>query len=327
MMHDEEYPSSDQGLVPNPRYSEDQELKPFNEPKFIQWITHGSGTYFPEYHVEIANTIPAGYYRIGFDGKRETYFVKNISYKTDKILELPMPETKEIVNDITKFWKNRKKFDEYELTFKRGVLMYGPPGCGKSHIIQLLVKHLIEVEKGVVFKIETPDDLEKYSGFMHSTFKVIEPNRRIVTIMEDVDAYFRGNKSVESLLLNILDGMNHMDNIVYLATTNYPEDLEDRIANRPSRFDSRHQINLPNEEVRKYYLEHTLKAKDLEEIDINKWVSESDKMSIAHLRELIVSTVIQGNSFEDSIKRLKGMNTEIISSKKFGQKNTVGFKL
>lgn len=299
--------------------------KVFETPKYIQWSTHGSGIYYPEFHVEVCDTIPTGFYSIGWDNNQGKYFVRKQEYKTDNILELPMPETELILSDIRKFWEREAGFRKYGLTYKRGVLMYGPAGCGKSHIIQLIIKHLIEHEKGVVFKLETPEDVERYSTFMHSTFKVIEKTRRIVTIIEDIDGLFHSGKATETLLLNILDGMNHMDNIVYLATTNYPEELADRVMNRPSRFDRRHEIGLPNAAVRKFYLENTLFPEDLAQINIDEWVEKSDKLSVAHLRELIVSTVIQGNSFDETIKLLQDYNDYRPNSKRFGGSRTVGF--
>lgn len=299
--------------------------KVFDTPKYIQWSTHGSGVYYPEFHIEVCDQIPTGFYTIGWDNNQGKYFVRKQEYKTDNILELPMPETEAILDDIKKFWDREAGFRKYGLTYKRGVLMFGPAGCGKSHIIQLIIKRLIEHEKGVVFKLESPEDVERYSTFMHSTFKVIEKTRRIVTIIEDIDGLFHSGKATETLLLNILDGMNHMDNIVYLATTNFPEELADRIMNRPSRFDRRHEIGLPNADVRKFYLEHTLFPEDLEKIDINLWVEKTDKLSVAHLRELIVSTVIQGNTFEETIKLLHDYNDYRPNSKRFGGSKQVGF--
>jgi SpoVK/Ycf46/Vps4 family AAA+-type ATPase len=300
-------------------------VKTFDAPKFIQWVTHGSGVYYPEFHVDVVDEIPTGFYNIGYDSNQAKHFVRKTSYTTDNVLELPMPETQAILKDITGFWTKEQEFKKYGLTFKRGVLMCGPAGCGKSHVIQLIIKYLIEREKGVVFKLETPQDVETYSNFMHSTFKIIEKTRRIVTIIEDIDGLFHAGKATETLLLNILDGMNHMDNIVYLATTNYPEELAERIMNRPSRFDRIYEIGLPNDEVRKFYLENTLLPEDLEKIDINLWVKESDKLSIAHLRELIVSTVIQGNPFEEIIKMLQEQNKNRHHSKRFGGAKTIGF--
>lgn len=302
------------------------EVDEIDTPQYIQWITHGSGIFYPEFHVQVCDQIPTGFYSINYDSNSGKYFVRKADYTTDNVLELPMPEIKQIIKDILTFWKNENNFKRYGLTYKRGIIMYGPPGCGKSHVIQLIIKYLIEQEKGVVFKIESAHDVERYSNFMHSTFKMIEKTRRIVTIIEDIDGLFHSDKATETLLLNILDGMNHMDNIVYVATTNYPQELQERIINRPSRFDRRYAISLPNEEVRKYYLENTLKEEDLKQIDIDKWVKETEDLSIAHLRELIVSTAIQGNTFEDTIAILKDLNETTPVIKKFGGKGNVGFK-
>jgi len=296
-----------------------------DEPSYIQWITRGNKLYYPEAQVKLVKKIPPGYYSIGFDQQAGKFTVRKLSYSTDHVLVLPMPETQQILKDINTFWTKEDAFKRYGLTFKRGVLMYGTPGGGKSHIIQLIVKHLIDNEKGVVFKIETANDVETFHTFMQSTFKLIEPTRRLVVIIEDIDGLFQSGKSTETILLNILDGMGQMDNVVYVATTNYPEELADRIINRPSRFDRRYEISLPNEEVRRSYFEQTLKPEDLPTIDLNKWVAETENLSIAHLREVIVSTVIQGNSFEETIKLMKDYNSERPSSRKFKGSKTVGF--
>lgn len=304
----------------------DDDVDDEEEPSYIQWITRGNNLYYPEAQVKLVKKIPAGFFTIGFDQNAGKFTVRKISYSSDKVYRLPMPETDTIINDITSFWKNENNFKRYGFTYKRGMLMYGDPGSGKSHIIQLIVKHLIEVEKGVVFKIEAPQDVETFQGFMNSTFKPIEPNRRIVVIIEDIDGLFMSGKHTETVLLNILDGMGQMDNVVYLATTNYPEELPDRIMNRPSRFDRRYLITLPNEAVRRSYFEQALLPEDIKNIDLNRWVEETDGLSIAHLREIVVSTVIQGNSFDYIIALMKEYNSEKPSSRKFkGNKSSIGF--
>jgi SpoVK/Ycf46/Vps4 family AAA+-type ATPase len=304
---------------------EGTDLEDEDEPSYIQWITRGNKLYYPEAQVKLVKKIPPGYYAIGFDQQQGKFNVRKLSYSTDKVLRLPMPETEQILTDITTFWQKEADFKRYELTFKRGVLMYGSPGGGKSHIIQLIVKHLIDEEKGVVFKIEAPNDVEMFQNFMQSTFKSIEPTRKLVVIIEDIDGLFHAGKTTETILLNILDGMGQMDNVVYLATTNYPEELAERIINRPSRFDRRYEITLPNEEVRRSFFEQILKPEDLPKIDLNQWVIETEGLSIAHLREVIVSTVIQGNTFENTIKLLKDYNSDRPTSRKFKGSKTVGF--
>jgi energy-coupling factor transporter ATP-binding protein EcfA2 len=304
-------------------------LEDDEEQSFIQWITRGNGLYYPEAQVKLVKKIPTGFYGIGLDQQAGKYTVRKLKYITDKIYKLPMPEMDMIINDITTFWAKEADFKRYGLTFKRGVLMYGAPGGGKSHIIQLIVKHLIEHEKGVVFKIESPNDVETFHSFMQSTFKKIEPNRRIVVIIEDIDGLFHAGKHTETILLNILDGMGQMDNVVYLATTNYPEELASRVINRPSRFDRRYEITLPNEAVRRSYFEQILKSEDFNRkdviIDLDFWVEKTDGLSIAHLREIVASTVILGNTFDDTIRLMKEYNEKTPSSRNFTGSKKIGF--
>jgi SpoVK/Ycf46/Vps4 family AAA+-type ATPase len=112
------------------------------------------------------------------------------------------------------------------------------------------------------------------------------------------------------MILNLLDGIKQIDNVVYIATTNHPEKLEDRITNRPSRFDRRYEVELPNEEVRKAYIQNKLSEEDLKGIDLNSWIKESEGFSLAHMRELVISVITMDNSFEDTIARLKGMKVK-----------------
>ena len=76
----------------------------------------------------------------------------------------------------------------------------------------------------------------------------IEPDRKIILILEDIDNFINVDKALLTKLLQILDGSNKLDNIITIATTNYQEKLEERIANRPSRFDRRYEIGLPSKE-------------------------------------------------------------------------------
>jgi SpoVK/Ycf46/Vps4 family AAA+-type ATPase len=125
------------------------------------------------------------------------------------------------------------------------------------------------------------------------------------------------------MILNLLDGIKQIDNVVYIATTNHPEKLEDRITNRPSRFDRRYEIELPNTEVRTAYIENKLSEEDLKKINIEMWVKESDGFSLAHMRELVISVITMDNSFEDTIARLKGMKVK--PKIKSNIPNSIGF--
>jgi ATP-dependent 26S proteasome regulatory subunit len=128
----------------------------------------------------------------------------------------------------------------------------------------------------------------------------------VVVVIEDIDGMCR-DKEVETELINLLDGVEHSSNVVYLATTNHIELLEERITNRPSRFDRRYHIKEPDEDVRKVFIEAKMKKQDLEKIDIDHWVKETEGFNLAHIKELIITVVIYGNTLEYGLNHLNEM--------------------
>jgi SpoVK/Ycf46/Vps4 family AAA+-type ATPase len=150
----------------------------------------------------------------------------------------------------------------------------------------------------------------------------VEPERPLVVIFEDIDAIASEGSWTTSMILNLLDGIKQIQNVVYIATTNHPDKLEDRITNRPSRFDRRYEIELPNDEVRKAYIQNKLSEDDLGGIDMELWVKETEGFSLAHMRELVISVITMDNSFEDTIARLKGMK---VKPKIKSKSSSIGF--
>ena len=125
--------------------------------------------------------------------------------------------------------------------------------------------------------------------------------------MEDIDSLAGEGRSQTARLLNILDGVKQIEGVVYIATTNYPEKLQERITNRPSRFDRRYKVELPNEEIRRAYINHKLSDDDLKNVDVDLWVSKTDGMSLSHLKEVVVSVIVMGRTFEETMDNLEGM--------------------
>jgi SpoVK/Ycf46/Vps4 family AAA+-type ATPase len=110
-----------------------------------------------------------------------------------------------------------------------------------------------------------------------------------------------------SRVLNILDGIKQIENVVYIATTNYPEKLEERVTNRPSRFDRRYRVEKPSDEMRLAYFKHKIPAEDIVNVDVERWVKDTKDMSLAHLREVVVSVIVLGNTYEETITKLTDM--------------------
>jgi SpoVK/Ycf46/Vps4 family AAA+-type ATPase len=224
---------------------------------------------------------------------------------TDELYELPTVEIGEILTDIKSFWKKAELYRSYKLMHKRGILLYGDPGCGKSGILQLCMMHIIKELSGVVINIKNEDSIKAYVE-MVPKLRQIEPDRPLVVIIEDIDSVAGDSNYSTSVLLNILDGIKQIENVVYIATTNYPEKLEERITNRPSRFDRRYYVAPPSREVRKSYLENKIGDNKIE-IDIEKWLDDTEDLSMSHLKELFISVVLLDNKYENAIEHLKGM--------------------
>lgn len=280
-----------------------------NRVNYTQWLKRGTNTFFPTDNSETQAKIDSGVYEIRFATETGYYLLKK-ELNLDELIDLPVPEGREVLNGVKTFWKRRDKFVEYGYAYKRGILLYGVPGGGKTSIINLLCRELMEKMDGVIFTLGSSNELGNYSTFMPEIYRIIERDRPIITILEDIDGLCQ-DRETESKLLNVLDGIDQLENVVYIATTNYMDRLSQRITNRPNRFDRRIEVRFPNEECRRMYFEHKLKSADLAIINIEEWVERTRGMTMAHLGEVIKSVIILGNDFEETIKTLEDMGKSI----------------
>lgn len=280
---------------------------------YTQWLKRGTSTYIPTDNARTVFELESGIYNIRY-AQGTGYYLYKKDLKLDDLIELPTPESAEVLSSIKSFWKKKGVFKKYGFTFKRGILLYGVPGGGKTSIINLLCKHLIEKMNGVVFILTTDDDLHFYQNFMSQTYRTIEPDRPIITIIEDIDGLC-ANQSSETKLINILDGVEQLENVVYIATTNYTEKLRDRILNRPNRFDRRIEVKSPNYQCRKIYFKNKLSEDDLKKIDLAKWCRETEGLTMAHLGEVVKSVIILEHTLEETIAILKDMKNIPVSRK------------
>ena len=310
----------EKALINKKKYVTDTDMAENNTNSngFNQWAVRDNGKYVPSFPT--VTQLPAGFYEVKFDHNMGVHMVLK-TVNSDELYELPSTEIVDIIEDIKKFWDNVDRYKQYNFVHKRGILLYGDPGAGKSGIIQLCTKHLINEMNGIVINLSDLEAVEYYDEFI-SDLRTIEPNRPIIVILEDLDAIAKEDRSSTSLVLNLLDGVKQIDNIVYIATTNYPEKLEERITNRPSRFDRRYEVKMPNDEVRESYLRNKLTDDDLKSIKINDWVKHTKGMSLAHMRELVISVMTMGNTFESTIERLTGLK---IKPKIKKQGSEIGF--
>lgn len=294
--------------------------------EYTQWLKRGTSTFIPTDNAKTVSEIEAGVYNLRWNRSSGFYLFKK-DLKLDELTNLDSEELKEVIDSIKVFWTKKDKFKEYGFTYKRGILMYGPPGSGKTSVINLLAKYLMEDMNGVVFILQSAGDLDLYRENIAEVYRLIEPDRPIITVIEDIDGLCN-RMETETTLINILDGIEQLENVVYIATTNYLEKLSERITNRPNRFDRRIHIGFPNAKARRSYFKFKLKPDDLARININDWVKKTAGFTIAHLGELIKSVVILENNLEDTIKILKSLKNKPSSydyNKSNDEDSSIGF--
>ena len=277
--------------------------------EFKQWQVGANDTYRPAGIT--CQEMPSGVYV--FDKDDSGLYAKKIKVLTDSLVELPDNANTRVLHGMQKFWHMEDRYRKHGLLYKRGILLWGPPGSGKTVTIALLNKYLLE-QGGIVIMCDHP----RLTSQGLEALRRIEPKRKIICIMEDIDEII--DKFGEHDLLALLDGENQVDNIVMLATTNYPDRLGARIINRPSRFDERILVAMPSNEARRIYLKHILG----EFAELEQWVTDTEGLSIAHLRELTAAVKCLDQEYTVVLERLKKMKQRIKTLEGMGE-GKVGF--
>jgi len=276
----------------------------------VQYAKNGSG-YIPM--SSTIKTLPPSVYNIRIIKDMPTLVPTKLT--TDELLRLPDSKSDQIISEVESFWNLKDKFSEYGFTHKRGFLLYGPPGGGKTSTLTFIMNDMVR-KGGIVILGDTyPDILSE----LLANVREVEKSRPIVVVLEDIDAIIESYG--ESQVLSLLDGEASIDNVAYLATTNYPENLDGRVINRPSRFDRVVKIGMPSPSARKVYINSRLK--EISSEDLTKWVELTEGFSIAHIKELIVSVCCFGNNLTDTVDRLNSMKNKP-TSQRDGQ-TPVGF--
>jgi hypothetical protein len=268
-----------------------------------QWQAHPNGSFSAA--ARTCKNLPPGVYNLSQDNEGRIYFLKS-KPMTDTLFDLGETVTTEVIDSIEVFWNSKDKFKERGVLFKRGILLWGPAGSGKTATVALLIEKLVK-RGGIVIICQNP-------GMCIAALRVlrrIEPERPLIVIMEDIEEIIEHQG--EHNLLSLLDGEHQVNNVVHVATTNYPENLGPRIVNRPSRFDEVRLIQMPNESAREKYFYFTL-GNALTSEERHNWAKETNGLSIAHLRELVVATQCLGRDWYQTVKRLKGMAVKPKSS-------------
>jgi len=239
-------------------------------------------------------------------------------------------EAKEELQEVIEFLKDPKKFQRLGGKIPKGVLLVGPPGCGKT-----LIAKAVAGEAGVpFFPISGSDFVEMFVGVGASRVRdLFEQGRRAskasgkgaIIFIDEIDAVGRlrfsgigGGHDEREQTLNALlvemDGFDTQQGLILIAATNRPDTLDPALL-RPGRFDRNIIVNLPDIKGREEILKvHTRKIKLAPSVDLKSIASQTSGFSGADIANLCNEAALLGArqnkeavetiDFEKSVERV-----------------------
>jgi len=175
-----------------------------------------------------------------------------------------------------------------------GILLYGPPGCGKT----LLAKVLASESEANMFSINGPEIMNKYYGEtearLRDIFKEAKENSPSIIFIDEIDAiapkreeaYGDVEKRVVAQLLALMDGLTERGNVIVLGATNRPDSVDPALR-RPGRFDREMEISVPNADGRLEVLQiHTRGMPIGDDVELKILASELHGYTGADMKSL-----------------------------------------
>jgi SpoVK/Ycf46/Vps4 family AAA+-type ATPase len=203
-------------------------------------------------------------------------------------------------DDFESFFERENWFRENRLPFRRGYLLHGSPGNGKSTAIRaMMTSRGLTAHNLRLFDSDTDD------SSLDALFNQALKERPAMVVLEDLDRAFPKTgetKSRVSLqqLLNCLDGVGSGEGIIIVATANEPTILDAAILRRPGRFDRVIHFADPDFELRQAYFRRMHPA--FEAISMEEVATESERFSFAQLREAYLTAGQRAFERKDDVR-------------------------
>jgi transitional endoplasmic reticulum ATPase len=220
--------------------------------------------------------------------------------------------------------KNSESFERIGIKPPRGILMYGPPGCGKTMLARAVAN-----ESGANFiSIKGPQVYSKWVGesekMIRDIFRRAKQVAPTIIFFDEIDALAprrssrdttRVSENVVSQLLSEMSGLEELHGVVVLAATNRP-DIVDPALLRPGRFDRFVLVKPPSEKARLEILKIHTKNMPLKGVDLKTLARRTEEFSGADLealareagmdalREDMKTKEVKAKHFEDALKNM-----------------------
>jgi ATP-dependent 26S proteasome regulatory subunit len=203
---------------------------------------------------------------------------------------LPEKTLQLLDRNIGDFIRQREQLRKLGMPIKKGLLFYGPPGTGKTHTIHYLASQLPDHTTLLI----TAEQV----GLLDHYFQLARFLQPTMVVIEDVDLIARAREQMhgpceESLLnklLNEMDGLREDSAVLFVLTTNRPEQLEVALASRPGRIDQAIEFPLPDDRGRRQLVRLYSCGLPVSDEVVELIVRSTERGSAAFIKELMRRT-------------------------------------
>lgn len=232
---------------------------------------------------------------------------EDIPYTKDATWEelfLPQNLKNDLKDLVEGFLASKDFYNKSKIPWKRGVLLFGEPGNGKTSIIRTIISEYNF--KPVTFVPGANADA------LRETFSYAEEQSPSLLYIEDLDSLILNGLDI-STFLNLLDGISAKNGLLVVATANDVKRLQANITRRPSRFDRKFEIPLPNQEMAYIYLKRwfgtLINAKKCQELAKQ---AVKHELSYAYLKDLYISSMFEALSHNRKVPTVKDIDNTLI---------------
>ena len=249
--------------------------------------------------------IPKGIYYHEYASSSTPERVSPMDIREDSYVDL-MESLVELDESIEQFVQNKDIYTDSCSAYKLGILLFGPPGSGKTSYMREFIRKRKEAIVIFMDGVPTRKFLEKLESSTKDRLKIV--------VFEEAVSLLEDSNDIREML-DFLDGSRSLTNTIYFLSTNYPESIPENVV-RNGRIDVFVRVEFPNITARKKLINLYLKREaDEDELKI------TENMPIVDIREICFTHKKTNKTFPDCVKIIEDKNKML--KKHFGKSKEI----